>query len=316
MMFRFKHLNVNTFFGVQHQPLKIKKMKLIITALLVAFAFVSGASAQVVITSYADVFTVTADRLSVLNDERKIEDTAVGAVPAGSGGFATRIVFPEGTTSAVFTSASYTRVSKTSGSEVMASPGVVNMSGSQFNPEGDGSTPSIFYRNSGGSVIVPSGTFVGTTISNPRTVFITEQRAATLPALVQVGDYWEFRRTLSGTYVLEGSVIPFSVTSQPARVIVVNETDAPVSSVSQDQTTNVMMGQPVISGEDVEISATGSNLTPSNYNSSWWIETSVNLVEWSPSENATVSPGTTVLIKFPYDDEEQRRFWRIRTFSP
>ena len=289
-----------------------------ITALLFIVIATATASAQVMFKSYADVYTIPESCLSSLSSIRRVENTAAASVPAGSGGFATEVIFPEGTTSAVFTTASYTRVSKTNGgSEVTAAPGVVSMSASKFNPEGDVSTPSLFYRNSDNNVIVPvNSNFVGTTLTNPRKVLITEQRAATLPQLVQTGDYWEFRRTLSGTYVLEGSTIPFSVVDSSAKVLVVNETDAPITTVSPNYTTDVKMGQPMINSENVVIIATGENLTPSSYNVSWWIETSVDLVNWSTTTNATVSPGSDVILTFPYNNAKSKRFWRIKTLLP
>lgn len=286
------------------------KLKLTLTLSLALAALTGIAPGQAVISSFADVFPATESRLSKLSDTRKVEDTAKASAPSGSCSVATMIVFPDGTTSAIFSVANYTRSSRINGVVTTASPGVVDMSASKWNPEGDVSLPSIFYRDSTGSLVVPvDSSFVGTTINNPKKVFITEQKA-TLPSFFGVGDYWQVSRNLSGTYILNGIVTPFSVTGQIAKVTVVNETDAPIASVTTTYPNNPKITGTSSSGGVVSLTATG--LTVDSYNKSWWVASSTDLLNWSVAYDATVGPN--VVISFPIGSG--RRFFRIMGLQP
>lgn len=285
----------------------MKTIKSILLTLIVSF----NASAQVTINSFADVFPATESRLSSISNIRKVEDTAVASVLSGSGSFATTVTFPEGTTSAVFTVAQHVRSSRINGVETVASPGVISISGSKFNPENDVSLPSLFYRNSANTLVVPvNSNFVGSTLVNPKTVYITEQRV-TLPQLQVVGDYWQLSRDLSGTYTLNGVITPFSVTGQTARVVVVNETTAPITTVAQVYPTPVLTAT-TVSASLVSIFATG--LTVDSYNQTWWMETTTDLIHWSVATNATVAPGVT--ISFPVNPLDSQRFYRVASLTP
>lgn len=285
----------------------MKTIKSLLLTLIVSL----NTSAQVVISSYADVFPATKNRLSDIGNIRKVEDTAVASVASGSGSFATTVTFPEGTTSAIFTVAQHIRSSRINGVETVASPGVVSIAGSKYNPEGDVSLPSLGYVNSADVMVVPvNSNFVGTTLVNPKTVFITEQRV-TLPQLQIADDYWQLSRDLSGTYTLNGVVTPFSVTGQTARVVVVNETAAPLTTVTQVYPSPVVTSS-TVSASLVNIFATG--LTVASYNQTWWMETSTDLIHWNVAPNATVAPG--VVISFPVDPLDSKRFYRVASLTP
>jgi hypothetical protein len=281
-------------------------MKNIITLFMLGLSVLS---AQPVFKSYADVFPAVESRLSMLNDQRRIEDTAVGSVPSGSGSFATSIDFPSGTTQAVLSTATFTVTRRINGvTTVVASN--INISASQFNPEGDVSLPSIFYRNSANGLVVPAGfTLVGTTLTNPKTLLLTEQKI-TLPQLVVEGDFWEVSRSFSGNYTLGGTVFPFSTTTM-AKVIVVNQTVAPINSVTTEYPQNP---QTVFTQQGGTGTITATGLTVDSYNKTWWIESSTNLVDWSVVTNATVAPSVT--ITFPIIPGEPKMFWRIKWFIP
>ena len=285
-------------------------MKIRTLSLLVSLFALMGAQGQAIISSFADVFPVTEARLSLLSDVRKVEDTAIASVPSGAGSYATMVIFPDGTESAIFTVARYTRSSKINGVITTASPAVVDMSGSKWNAEGDISAPSIFYRNASGSLVVPANSnFVGTTIINPKTVFITEQKA-TLPSFAGDEDYWQLSRDLSGTFLLNGTIFPFSVSAQTARVIVVDETDAPISAVTTTYPNNPIITGVSVFGGSINLNVTG--ITVESYNKSWWVASSTNLVDWETAFDATVAPG--VLISFPTGPG--RRFFRIMGLQP
>lgn len=287
-------------------------MKIIVKLFALNLLISVVSSAQVVIKSFADVFPATENRLSSIGNIRKVEDTAVSSVMSGSGSFATTVTFPEGTTSAIFTVAQHVRSSRiNNGVETVASPGLISIAGSKFNPEGDSSLPSLFYRNSTDVLVLPvNSNFVGTTLVNPKTVFITEQRV-TLSQLQTVGDFWQISRDLSGTYTLNGVVIPFSVTGQTARVVVVNETAAPISTVTQ-----IYPSPKVVSTTTLEstVSIQSTGLTVDSYNQSWWMETSTDLIHWTVATNATVAPGVT--ISFPVNPLDSKRFYRIAGLTP
>lgn len=286
-------------------------MKTKIVSLGLAFASSLVATAQPVMISYADVFPATESRLDSLSSVRKVEDTAVASPAYAS--FATRIVFPEGTTSVTFTAASFAVESWINNSYTIHNPGGVNMASSKFNPEGDVSIPSIFARTSVGTLIVPvNSDLVGTTISNVKTFLITEQKA-NLPQLVNVGDYWKLYRSLAGTYTIgAGTPIVFSFPDQVATVKVVNETNVPVSGVSVDYPNNPQITSTTVSEGNITLLATG--LTTASYNQTWWVETSTNLVNWTVATNATVSPDVTIV--FPFVPSEQKRFWRVYGLQP
>jgi len=267
-------------------------------------------SAQVVTTSYCDVFPATQSRLTSISDIRKVEDTAVASVLSGSGSFATTVVFPDGTTSAVFATANTVRSSNING--VVSTLPPVDMQASKFNPEGDISLPSLFYKNAGGTIVVPvNSNFVATALINPKTVYITEQRA-TLPQLLIVGDYWQLSRNLSGTYILNGVSTPFSVTDTTAKVVVVDETDAPVASVSMTYPVNPKINSVTHTSTTITLLATG--LTADSYNQTWWMETSIDLVTWGTISASTVGPDVT--ITFPIVVGENKRFYRVKGLIP
>lgn len=288
------------------------KIKITLLGLAVMASLSLMASAQAVITSYCDVFPATESRLASISSIRKVEDTAVASAPSGSGSFATTVVFPDGTTSAIFTVAQHVRSSKINGIVTTASPGVVDIAQSKFNPEGDTALPSLFYRDSSGTLVVPvNSNFVGTTLINPKTVFITENRA-TLPQLVAVGDYWQTTRDLTGTYVLNGNVIPFSVTGQVAQVIVVNETTAPVAVVTTEYPNDPKITSTAKSDTNVTLTATG--LTVDSYYQTWWMESSIDLANWAIDNSAIVGPNVT--ITFPVIPGESERFYRVKGLQP
>lgn len=289
------------------------KTKTIVSLLLALAASLVSAQqpVQPIMTSYADVFPAIESRLGSLSSVRKVEDTAVASVASGSGSFASKITFLDGTTSAVFLTATYVRTSRINGVTTVAAPGVIDLSRSKYNPEGEASTPSLFYVNSDGLLVVPvNANFVGTTLVNPKTVFITEQRA-TLPKLVIVDDYWQVSWDVSGTYTKNGVVTPFSFSGQSAKVLVVNETDAPIFEVSSDYPIDPVTSYEIVGGLNT-IRASG--VTVSSYNKTWWMETSINLVNWSVDNTVTVAPNVTITT--PFIPSDPRRFWRVKSLQP
>jgi hypothetical protein len=265
-----------------------------------------------VIKFYADVFTATENRLDSLSALRKVEDTAKASATYAS--FAAKIVFPENTTSVTFTAASFAVESWINNVYTIHNPVGVNMAQSKFNPEGDVSTPSIFARGPTNNLIVPiNSNLVGTPIPNTKVFLITEQKAV-LPQLVLVGDYWVLYRSLSGTYTIDGATMsfPFSANDKPAMVKLVNETSAPINGVTMDYPNNPATSQITRSGGTPSILATG--LTAASYNKSWWVETSVNLMNWSVDNTAAVSGN--VIITIPATTSDPKRFWRISGLKP
>jgi hypothetical protein len=292
------------------------KTRIVSLGLALASSLVSVAQlAQPVMTSSADVFPVTENRLGSLSSVRKIKDTAAASATYAS--FATKIVFPHGTTSVTFSAASCAVESWCNNVYTIHNPVGVNMALSKFNPEGDVSLPSIFARTEANALILPvNSNLVGTRLLNVKTFLITEHKASTpqLPKLVNVGDYWKMYRSLAGTYTIgAGAPIRFSFPDQVATVIVVNETDAPVSGVTMDYPNNdPVITSIVTSGGTTTFALTG--LTFDSYNKSWYLETSTNQVNWSLSTNATVGPNVT--IRFPFVSGNPKCFWRIVGLQP
>lgn len=292
----------------------MKIIKIVSIFVAISATLFSSASAQgVIVKSYADVFPATESRLQELSSVRKIENTAVASVLPGTGSFAFTVTFPVGTTSAVFSVAQHVRSSKINGGIVtIAPPGVISIAQSKFNPEGETvSFPSLFYRNSEGVLIVPvNSNFVGTALVNPRTVFITEQ-TATLAQLGIPGDYWEVSRTVEGTFTINGVVFPFSFTNQNARVEVVDETDAPIAFVTNFYPNNPTIDSVIHSEGGINLTASG--LTVNSYLKSWWMETSTDLEDWNTTNLPSVAPD--VVISFPINPEENKRFYRVRVLN-
>lgn len=268
-------------------------------------------SAQPVMTSYADVFPATESRLGSLTSIRKVEDTA--AASAAYASFATKIVFPEGTTSVTFTAASFAVESWINNNYTIHNPTGVSMANSWLNPEGDVALPSIYGRTSTGTLIAPPTTNLVGNSFPAKTFFITEHKVD-LSDLVNPGDYWVMYRSVSGTYVTNGDPIPFSVSGQSAKVILVNETNVPVNGVSQDYPNNPQTPLITVSGGVTTITATG--VTVASHKKTWWMETSTSLDigSWSFDDTATVSPDVT--ITFPYVPGDPKRFWRINGLKP
>ncbi len=282
-------------------------MKTIITTIVAVIIATSAAfSQEVVSTSFADVFNTNEARLSSLSATRKVEDTAASAVDTVY--FATTLSFPLGTTSVNMTSVMFTLTKKVNGAAPVVQLNNVSMGLSQYNPEGDISMPSIFAKSSSSSLLPMSGNLCPSNLGLlPSALYITEHKVAlgsgSFQKMTQIGDYYMMERKCSGTYTLGGTVLPFTDITSTAKVEIVNQISAPVTGISDFWPNN-----PVCAGSTSN-SFTFTGLSVDSYLKNWWVETSTDLVNWSPDTGVTVSPD--VIIGFTVDPLKPKKFWRV-----
>ncbi len=281
----------------------MKSIAIIVTIVTVVAS--AASSQEVVSTSFADVFNTDEARLSSLSATRKVEDTAAPAVNTVY--FATTLSFPLGTTSVNMTAVKFTLTKKVNGSAPVVLLFNKEMNESQYNPEGDISTPSIFARSSG--VLLPmSGNLCPSNLGLlPSALYITEHKVAlgsgSFQKMTQIGDYYTMERKCSGTYTLGDTVFPFTDITSTAKVEIVNQISAPVTGISDFWPNN-----PVCAGSTSN-SFTLTGLSVDSYLKNWWVETSTDMVNWSPDTGVTVSPD--VIIGFTVDPLKPKKFWRV-----
>jgi hypothetical protein len=254
--------------------------------------------AQPTIMSYASTSPALEASLPGLDVQCEVPTTTVDSV--NSVLFATRINFPEGTTSATITSSTFSVIKKISGVQITQLSNI-SMSGSSWNNEGGTSSPSLFVRDSSSALINLSGNFVGTAIPNAKTVFITNH-AITLgnpvfPKMVQEGDKYVISRSIGVSWVVQG-------VSEPQSAVLTTESTVVVVFYPTSQPTITKIEK---SGDNLLITVNG--LTPGSHGISWKLESSIDLVDWQPATNGTLS-GNTV-ISFPHNSNESTRFWRV-----
>jgi hypothetical protein len=99
--------------------------------------------------------------------------------------------------------------------------------------------------------------------------------------------------------------------TQSSKVVVVNDTDVPVTSVSDTYPVNPMITSVTALGGTITLTTKG--LTAGSYLQNWWIDKSIDLVNWTHTTNATLSGNLN--ISFPQNPQESKCFYRIMGFK-
>lgn len=276
-----------------------------------------SASAQVV-TSYADVFPATPERVEYMDSNREVAVTAASSVVNIS--FSTMIKMPPGTSSFKFTttndlSFSVSRKSGSSDIEVIPSS---SMSSLKYGATG---FPKVVVLDSGGNQISP--TTLTSVVDYEVTgdisqVWIYDQKfvlgTVKFPSMTPASSYSVFR-SLSYEITVDGTPSgPLNVVNQPASVQIV-----PVPSGITGPTTvsedNVSIPKTVISR-----TATNDVINVTGFGDTWWsvytIQTSLDFGSWSPVDLSTVSATKQVNgswdLAFAINPVEPLRFWRLK----
>lgn len=297
---------------------QIMKIKIVCLGLTLASSLVS-ATAQAVVTSYADVFPATPERVAYTDSNREVAVTAVSSVVNIS--FSTMIKMPPGTTSFKFTTTndlSFSVTRKTGSSDIV----VIEPSSMSSFKYGATGFPKVVVLDGDKNPISPTvaTNIVGYSVTgNISEVWIYDQKfvlgTAKFPYMTSVGDSYSVFRSLSYEITVNGNPSgPLFVVSQPASVQIV-----PVPSgitgptiVSED---NVSTPKTVISR-----TATNDVINVTGFGDTWWsvytIQTSVDFGSWSPVDLSTVSATKQINgswdLAFEINPVELQRFWRLK----
>lgn len=268
--------------------------------MLALFAGVLAVGAQS-IASYAAVNTpATEASLSSLEQVQYVP--AADASTTNSLSFATKIVVPDNATVVSITYLDFT-LDRIVGGVPSTLFNQQSMNASSYTYEGSTSSPNIFARDGGGSIITMAGTVQNNPIPNGKTIFITKHGIplGTGPFLkmTQAGDMYRLRRTVNVSWTVSG--VPSGMNFTTGAMVMIGQKP----NITSTTTSNG------------EVTLTVEGVTEADYGTGWKIYTSLDLGitdPWVVATNGTVSAGPTV--KFTQDPNEPARFWKVGYLKP
>lgn len=274
-----------------------------IVLMLILSAALACADTSFAVKSFADNLPITQSRFASVNENQYIVDYS-DTSSLVSVNFATQIALPDGATSVTITALATTLNRRING--VNIAPATIGLS--KYNPEGDVSKPSIFVTNSAGVIVSTTGANVlGTSVSsNPKYFCITEYGLATVltnAKPVLIGDFCEVVRTFSGSYVLNGVLVPFTNQVTRSKVIVFQKKLAVATIYETPANTES------VNGGSFSLPVDRTSLSLQTYLKDWWIETASDYNgSWGFSAQYGVTADAEhVIITFP----GEHRWWRI-----